>query len=70
MQDADESVAEGAKRLMVHVSSGAVLVVERPCAGAGQQRGEGPLVDGVIEAAVTDVTGQDSTLLTRGDGQW
>ena len=48
MQDADEAVAEGAQGLVVGVAGGAMLVVERSGAGAGQQGGEGPLVDGVI----------------------
>ena len=54
---------------MVQVSGGAVLVVERSGARAFCQRGEGPLVDGVIEVAVAHVTGKHSALLARCDGQ-
>ena len=58
MQDADEAVAEGAQRLVVQVAGGATLVVEGAGAGAGIQRAERPLVDGVVKSAVADVTGQ------------
>ena len=69
MQDADEAVAEGAEGLVVGVVGGAVLVVERAGAGAGGQGAEGPLVDGVIEAAVADVAGQHGAFLAGRDGQ-
>ena len=55
---------------MVGVVGGAVLVIERSGAGTGGQRAEGPLVDGVIEAAVAYVAGQDGAFLARRDGQW
>ena len=58
MQDANEAVAEGAQCLVVQVAGGAVLVVEGAGAGAGSQCAEGPLIDGVVEAAVAHVTGQ------------
>ena len=59
VEDADESVAEGAQCLMVHVARGAVLVVESAGTRAAGERTESPLVDGVVEAAVADVTGQN-----------
>ena len=61
MEDADESVAEGAEGLVVEVAGGAVLVVERSAAGAGRERAERPLVDGVVEPAVADVAGEDGS---------
>ena len=70
MQDADEAVAQGAQGLVVQVAGGAVLVVEGAGAGAGLQGAEGPLVDGVVEAAVADVAGQHGAFLARRDGQW
>ena len=48
---------------MVGVAGGAVLVVVGAGSGAVQQCGEGPLVDGVVEAAVADVAGQDCFFL-------
>ena len=70
MQDADEAIAEGSQRLVVQVAGGAVLVVEAAGAWAGSEGAEGPLVDGVIEAAVADVAGQDGAFFARRDGQW
>jgi hypothetical protein len=69
VQDADESITQGAQGLMVEVSGGAVLVVERSRAWAVVDRAEGPLVDGVIEAAVAYVAGQHGAFLAGGDGQ-
>ena len=69
VQDADEAVGQGAQGLVVGVAGGAVLVIERSGAGAGGQGAEGPLVDGVIEAAVADVAGQDGVFSARRDGQ-
>ena len=69
MQDADEAVAQGAQGLVVQVAGGAVVVVVGACAGAGGERAEGPLVEGVIEAAVTHVAGQYGAFLAGGDGQ-
>jgi hypothetical protein len=43
---------------LVQVAGGAVLVVEGARAGTGLWCVEGPLVDGVMEAAVADVAGQ------------
>jgi hypothetical protein len=57
VQDADEAVAHCAQCLVVGVAGGAVLVIEGACAGAGGDRAEGPLVDGVIVAAVAYVAG-------------
>ena len=68
VQDADEPVTEGAEGLVVQVAGGAALVVVGPRAGAGLQCAEGPLVDGVIQAAVADVAGQHGAFLTGGDG--
>jgi len=65
VQDADEAVAEGAQGLVVGVAGGAMLVVERSRAWAVVDRAEGPLVDGVIEAAVADVAGQHGAFLAR-----
>ena len=67
MEDADESVAEGAQGLVVHVAGGAVVVVVGACAGAAGERAEGPVVDGVVEAAVADVAGEDRGFLSAGD---
>ena len=58
MQDADQAVAEAAESLMVGVASGAVLVVEGASSWTSGQRTERPLVKGVIEAFVADVTSQ------------
>jgi hypothetical protein len=58
VQDADKSVAQSAQGLMMGVAGGAMLVIEGPCTAAGQQGGEGPLVDGGIEAAVAYMAGQ------------
>ena len=69
MQDADESITQGAQGLMVEVSGGAVLVIERSRAWAVVDRAEGPLVDGVIEATVAYVAGQNGAFLARCHGQ-
>jgi hypothetical protein len=58
VQDADKSVAKGAQSLVVQVAGGAVLVIEGACSRTGGERAEGPSVEGVIEAPVTDVAGQ------------
>jgi hypothetical protein len=55
--------------LVVEVSGGAVLVVERSCACAVVDGAEGPLVDGVVEPSIADTTSQDGAFLTGGDGQ-
>ena len=57
VQDADEAVAEGAWYLVMGVAGGAVLVIEGAGAEAGGRGAEGPLVDGVVAAAVADVAG-------------
>jgi hypothetical protein len=49
---AGESVAEGSEGLVVVMSGGSLLVVEVSVSGAGLERAEGPVVDGVIEAPV------------------
>jgi len=55
----------------MQVASGAVLVVEGPCPGAVGERAEGPMVDGVVEAAVADVAASTARFLpeatVRGD---
>ena len=58
MEDADESVAEGAEGLVVEVSFGSALVVEGSASGALGEGAERPLVDGGGEAPVADVAGQ------------
>jgi hypothetical protein len=68
VQDADESVSQGAEGLVVQVAGGAVLVVEGACSGTCGERAEGPAVDGVVEAPVADVAGQHGAFLTGGDG--
>src|SRR5208283_4200181 len=70
VQDAHESVAEGAQGLVVEVAGGAALVVESAGTGAAREGAEGPLVDGVVEATVADVAGEHGAFLTRGHGQW
>ena len=55
---ADESVCEGAEGLVVEVACGSVLVIELAAAGAGLQGAEGPLVAGVVETPVADMSGQ------------
>ena len=69
VEDADESVAQGAQGLMMHVAGGAVVVVEGSRAWAVVDRAEGPVVDGVIEATVADVAGQHGAFLARCHGQ-
>ena len=54
-EDADESVAEGAEGLVVEVTFGSALVVERPTAGAVGDGTECPLVDSVGKAPVPDM---------------
>ena len=70
VEDADEVVAEGAQGLVVVIAGGAVVVVERPAAGAVGERAERCLVDGVVEAPVADVAGEDGFVLAGCDGQW
>ncbi|VBA44396.1 hypothetical protein LAUMK136_05611 [Mycobacterium attenuatum] len=70
MQDADEAVAQGAQRLVVPVPDGAALVVEGAGTGATVQSAAGPLVEGVVEAFVADVTGQHRPFSAGRDGQW
>jgi hypothetical protein len=52
VEDADESVAQGAQGLVVQVAGGAVVVVEGAGAGTDTDRAEGLLVNGVVEASV------------------
>ncbi len=68
MEDTDEAVAQGAECLVVQVAGIAMLVLEDPGAGASLQGAEGPLVDGVVEAAVAEVAGQHGAFLAGGDG--
>ena len=69
MEDADEAVAEGTQGLVVHVAGGAVLVVVGAGAGAGGERAEGPVVDGVVESPVAYVAGQYGAFLARCNSQ-
>ena len=64
---ADEPVPERSECLVVEVSGGTVLVVELAAAWACVQRAERPLVDGVIEAPVADVSGEHGVFLAGGD---
>src|SRR5262252_1105148 len=68
VEDAGEAVAEGVQGLVVGVAGGAAVVVAGPGAGAGGERGEGPQVDGVGEALVAGVAGQDGPAGARGPG--
>ena len=52
MQEADESVAQGAQGLMMQVAGGAVVVVEGACSWTVRESAEGPLVDGAVESPV------------------
>lgn len=70
VQDADESVSQGSKGLMVQVTKGASVVVEGSCAGAARERAECPLIDRVVETLVAHVPGQDRPFAARSDGQW
>src|SRR5882757_3451240 len=54
----------------MQVAGGTALVVERAGAGALLQGAEGPLVEGVVEAAVADVARQHGAFSARRDGQW
>ena len=54
VQVADESVGEGAQRLVVEVAGGAPCVVEVAAARARPQRAQRPLVGGVVESPVAD----------------
>jgi hypothetical protein len=69
VEDADESVAGGVEGLVVEVAGGAVVVVEGSGAGAAADGAEGLGVDGVVEAPVAHVAGQDGTFAAGGDGQ-
>ena len=69
VQDAHEAVAEGAEGLVVGVVGGAALVIKGAGAWTGGQGAEGPLVDGVVEAAVAHVARQNRAFLAGGDGQ-
>src|SRR6476619_1029013 len=70
VEDPYESVAQCTQGLVVGVAGLAMLVVEGAGAEAGGEGAEGPLVDGVIQAAVADMAGQHGALLARRDGQW
>ena len=69
MQNAHETVAKGTEGLVMEVAGGAVLVIKRSGARAFCEGGEGPLVDGVIEAAVAYVASQHGAFLARCHGQ-
>ena len=63
VEDSDESVAQGSQGGVVEVSGLASLVVEGSAAGTGVEGTEGPLVNGVIQAPVSHVAGQDGAFL-------
>ena len=69
MEVADEPVAEGSEGLVVEVTCGSSVVVELAAAGACRDRTECPLVDGVIEAPVANVSGEDGVFSAGGDGE-
>jgi hypothetical protein len=58
VEDADEAVPERSEGLMVGETLVALVVVEGAGTGAGAQRAERPLVDGIREAPVSDEPGQ------------
>ncbi len=49
--------------MVVEVTDGSSLVVELAAAGAGLEAAEGPLVDGVIEAPVADMSCEHGSFL-------
>ena len=59
MEDADEPVGEGSEGLVVGVACGAVSVVAGPGSRRAGQCAERLLVEGVGEAPVAGVAGQD-----------
>jgi hypothetical protein len=68
VQDAGEAVAQGPQGLVVGVSGGAVVVVEGAGARAGADSGKRPEVDGVSEALIAGVAGQDNPAGARRSG--
>ncbi len=66
---ADEPVAERSKGAVVEVAGCSVLAVELAAAWACRDRTECPLVDGVIEAPVANVSGEDGVFSAGGDGE-
>ena len=70
VEDADESVAEGAEGLVVGVVGRSTLVVVAACSGRSGERGEGPQVDRIGESLVADMPGENNAFGARrpGDG--
>ena len=68
MEDADEAVGECSEGLRVGISVGFALVVEGAAPGAGVKGAVRPPVEGVVEATVADVSGDDGPVLAGGDG--
>jgi len=67
VQDADKAVAEGSEGLVVGGAAGPVAVVASARAGGAVEGAEGLVVEGVGEAAVPGVPGQDDPF--RGSSQ-
>lgn len=59
MEDAHESVGEGAQRLVMGLGAGSQLLVVAACAGGVGERGEGAEVAGVGEPSVPCHPGED-----------
>src|ERR1700753_1157766 len=68
VEDADEAVGQLAQGGVVALAAGAELVVVGAGSGGCGQGAEGLLVQGVGEAGVAGVAGQDGLLLARGAG--
>src|SRR3954463_6842841 len=65
---AEQLVGEVAQGGVVGVAGGAASVVVSPGAGRFGQRGEGPPVAGIAEAAVADASGADDAAAAGGPG--
>ncbi len=68
MQDADQTVAESAQRLMMSLAAGAEDVVSMPGAFGASEGRERPLVAGVGEPAVARHPGEHDLACTGGFG--
>jgi hypothetical protein len=55
---ADEAVPERSEGLMVKVTCGASLIIEVTAPGTGLEGTERPLIDGVVESPVADMSGE------------
>src|SRR5580692_10445454 len=71
VEHADQAVAEGAEGLVMPLPASSAGVVVGPGSGGGIERCESPQIDGVGQASVADVAGQDGFLSARrpGDGR-